>query len=433
MRMYDIIYKKRMGEPLTREEIEFAINGYVKDEIPDYQISALLMAICFNGMSKEETYNLTDIMMKSGDVVDLSSIEGICVDKHSTGGVGDKTTLIVAPIVAALNAKVAKMSGRGLGFTGGTVDKLESIPGYRTSLSSDEFLSNVRKCGVAVTGQSGNLAPADKKLYALRDVTATVDSIPLIASSIMSKKLASGADTIVLDVKTGNGAFMKTYEGSLALAEAMVDIGKGFGKNIRALITDMSAPLGMNIGNSLEVKEAITVLKGEGDEDLYGVCIALSANIISAAFGIEYSDAEEKCKNAIANGSALSKMKEWIAMQGGDVSYIDDPDKLPISPNKKDYFAKSSGYVAEIHAENVGVASMLLGAGRKTKDDVIDLGAGIVLKVKIGDYVDVNQPLATMYTSDSNRLNDCEKKLDMAFKILDNKFEKPKLIHTMIK
>ena len=433
MRMYDIIYKKRMGEPLTREEIEFAINGYVKDEIPDYQISALLMAICFNGMSKEETYNLTDIMMKSGDVVDLSSIDGICVDKHSTGGVGDKTTLIVAPIVAALNAKVAKMSGRGLGFTGGTVDKLESIPGYRTSLSSDEFLNNVRKCGVAVTGQSGNLAPADKKLYALRDVTATVDSIPLIASSIMSKKLASGADTIVLDVKTGNGAFMKTYEGSLALAEAMVDIGKGFGKNIRALITDMSAPLGMNIGNSLEVKEAITVLKGEGDEDLYGVCIALSANIISAAFGIEYSDAEEKCKNAIANGSALSKMKEWIAMQGGDVSYIDDPDKLPISPNKKDYFAKSSGYVAEIHAENVGVASMLLGAGRKTKDDVIDLGAGIVLKVKIGDYVDVNQPLATMYTSDSNRLNDCEKILDMAFKILDNKFEKPKLIHTMIK
>ena len=260
MRMYDIIYKKRMGEPLTREEIEFAINGYVKDEIPDYQISALLMAICFNGMSKEETYNLTDIMMKSGDVVDLSSIEGICVDKHSTGGVGDKTTLIVAPIVAALNAKVAKMSGRGLGFTGGTVDKLESIPGYRTSLSSDEFLNNVRKCGVAVTGQSGNLAPADKKLYALRDVTATVDSIPLIASSIMSKKLASGADTIVLDVKTGNGAFMKTYEGSLALAEAMVDIGKGFGKNIRALITDMSAPLGMNICNSLDVNEAITVL-----------------------------------------------------------------------------------------------------------------------------------------------------------------------------
>ena len=433
MRMYDIIYKKRMGETLTREEIEFTINGYVKGEIPDYQVSALLMAICFKGMTKEETYNLTDVMMKSGDLVDLSFIDGVCVDKHSTGGVGDKTTLIVAPIVAALNAKVAKMSGRGLGFTGGTVDKLESIPGYRTSLSSDEFLNNVRKCGIAVTGQSGNLAPADKKLYALRDVTATVDSIPLIASSIMSKKLASGADTIVLDVKTGNGAFMKTYEGSLALAEAMVEIGKGFNKNIRALITDMSAPLGMNIGNSLEVKEAITVLKGEGDEDLYGVCIALSANIISAAFGIEYSDAEEKCKNAIANGSALSKMKEWIAMQGGDVSYIDDPDKLPLSPIKKDYFAKNSGYVAEIHAENVGVASMLLGAGRKTKDDVIDLGAGIVLKVKIGDYVDANQPLATMYTSDSNRLNDCEKMLDRAFKLTQDKPEKAKIIHTIIK
>ena len=433
MRMYDIIYKKRMGKTLTREEIEFTINGYVKGEIPDYQVSALLMAICFKGMTNEETYNLTDIMMRSGDVVDLSSIDGVCVDKHSTGGVGDKTTLIVAPIVAALNAKVAKMSGRGLGFTGGTVDKLESIPGYRTSLSSDEFLDNVRKCGIAVTGQSGNLAPADKKLYALRDVTATVDSIPLIASSIMSKKLASGADTIVLDVKTGNGAFMKTYEGSLALAEAMVDIGKGFGKNIRALITDMSAPLGMNIGNSLEVKEAIEVLKGEGDKDLYDVCIALSANIISAAFGIEYSDAEKKCKNAIDNGSALEKMKEWVGMQGGDVSYIDNPEKLPIAPIKKEYYAKASGYVAEILAENVGVASMLLGAGRKTKDDIIDLGAGIVLKVKTGDYVDVNQPLATMYTSDSKKFNDCEKMLDMAFKISDNRFEKPKLIHTMIK
>ena len=249
----------------------------------------------------------------------------------------------------------------------------------------------------------------------------------------MSKKLASGADTIVLDVKTGNGAFMKTYEGSLALAEAMVEIGKGFNKNIRALITDMSAPLGMNIGNSLEVKEAIEMLKGEGDKDLYDVCIALSANIISAAFGIEYSEAEEKCKNAIANGSALEKMKEWVGMQGGDISYIDNPEKLPIAPIKKDYFAKNSGYVTEILAENVGVASMLLGAGRKTKDDIIDLGAGIVLKVKIGDYVDVNQPLATMYTSDSKKFNDCEKMLDMAFKISDNRFEKPKLIHTMIK
>ena len=433
MRMYDIIYKKRMGKALTREEIEFTINGYVNGEIPDYQVSALLMAICFKGMTRDETYNLTDIMMRSGDVVDLSSIDGVCVDKHSTGGVGDKTTLIVAPIVAALNAKVAKMSGRGLGFTGGTVDKLESIPGYRTSLSSDEFLDNVRKCGIAVTGQSGNLAPADKKLYALRDVTATVDSIPLIASSIMSKKLASGADTIVLDVKTGNGAFMKTYEGSLALAEAMVDIGKGFGKNIRALITDMSAPLGMNIGNSLEVKEAITVLKGGGDKDLYDVCIALSANIISAAFGIEYSEAEKKCKDAITNLSALEKMKEWVGMQGGDISYIDNPEKLPIAPIKKEYYAKASGYVAEILAENVGVASMLLGAGRKTKDDIIDLGAGIVLKVKIGDYVDVNQPLATMYTSDNKKFNDCEKMLDMAFEISDNRFEKPKLIHTMIK
>ena len=433
MRMYDIIYKKRMGEALTREEIEFVIDRYVKEEIPDYQISALLMAICFNGMSKEETYNLTDVMMKSGDLVDLSSIDGVCVDKHSTGGVGDKTTLIVAPIVASLGAKVAKMSGRGLGFTGGTVDKLESIPGYRTSISSDEFLDNVRKCGIAVTGQSGNLCPADKKLYALRDVTATVDSIPLIASSIMSKKLASGADTIVLDVKTGNGAFMKTYDGSYALAEAMVEIGKGFNKNIRALITDMNAPLGKSIGNSLEVIEAIEVLSGNGDQDLYDVCIALSANIISASFNMEYSDAEKKCKDAISSGAALDKMREWVAMQGGDVAYIDNPKKLFVSPVKKDYCIKASGYVSEIHAENVGIASMLLGAGRKTKNDIIDLGAGIVLKVKVGEYVDENQPIATMYTSDSAKLEDCEKMLDKAFKLTKEKPKKAKLIHTIIK
>ena len=432
MRMYDIIYKKRMGNELTHDEIKFAVNGYVNGEIPDYQMSALLMAICFQGMTGSETFNLTELMMKSGDIVDLSSIDSISVDKHSTGGVGDKTTLIVAPIVASLGAKVAKMSGRGLGFTGGTVDKLESIPGYRTSLSPTEFLDNVRKCGIAVTGQSGNLAPADKKLYALRDVTATVDSIPLIASSIMSKKLASGADTIVLDVKTGNGAFMKTLDGSYALARAMVDIGKSFNKNMRALITDMSAPLGMNVGNSLEVKEAVEVLSGKGDPDLYEICIALSASIISAAFKLEYTEAESRCKNAISNGSALSKMKEWISMQGGDVTYIDNPEKLYISPIKVDYLSKTEGYVSEINAESVGIGSMLLGAGRKTKDDVIDLGAGIVLKSKIGHYVKKGQVLATMYTSNKDLVSQCEKMLDSAFLITDTKPQPTKLIHAII-
>ncbi len=432
MRMYDIIYKKRMGNELTRDEIKFAVNGYVNGEIPDYQMSALLMAICFQGMKDSETFNLTELMMKSGDVVDLSSIDGITVDKHSTGGVGDKTTLIVAPIVASLGAKVAKMSGRGLGFTGGTVDKLESIPGYRTSLSPTEFLDNVRKCGIAVTGQSGNLAPADKKLYALRDVTATVDSIPLIASSIMSKKLASGADTIVLDVKTGNGAFMKTLDGSYALARAMVDIGKSFNKNMRALITDMSAPLGMNIGNSLEVKEAVEVLSGKGDPDLYEICIALSASIISAVFKLEYTEAESRCKNAISNGSALSKMKEWISMQGGDATYIDNPERLYTSPIKVDYLSKTEGYVSEINAESVGIGSMLLGAGRKTKDDIIDLGAGIVLKSKIGQYVKKGQALATMYTSNKDLVSQCEKMLDSAFLITDIKPQPTKLIHAII-
>ena len=432
MRMYDIIYKKRMGNELTYEEIKFAVNGYVNGEIPDYQMSALLMAICFQGMKDSETFNLTELMMKSGDIVDLSSIDGITVDKHSTGGVGDKTTLIVAPIVASLGAKVAKMSGRGLGFTGGTVDKLESIPGYRTSLSPTEFLDNVRKCGVAVTGQSGNLAPADKKLYALRDVTATVDSIPLIASSIMSKKLASGADTIVLDVKTGNGAFMKTLDGSYALARAMVDIGKSFNKNMRALITDMRAPLGMNVGNSLEVKEAVEVLSGKGDPDLYEICIALSASIISAAFKLEYTEAESRCKNAISNGSALSKMKEWVSMQGGDVTYIDNPEKLYTSPIKVDYLSKTEGYVSEINAESVGIGSILLGAGRKTKDDIIDLGAGIVLKSKIGQYVKKGQALATMCTSNKDLVSQCEKMLDNAFLITDIKPQPAKLIHAII-
>lgn len=433
MRMYDIIYKKRMGSPLSREEIDYLVCGYSRGDIPDYQMSALLMAICFSSMNKEETLYLTDAMLRSGDTVDLSSVDGICADKHSTGGVGDKTTLIVAPIVASLGIKIAKMSGRGLGFTGGTVDKLESIPGYKTSLSTEEFLSTVREKGICVVGQSGNLAPADKKLYALRDVTATVDSIPLIASSIMSKKLASGANTIVLDVKTGNGAFMKSKEASVALARAMVEIGKGFGKNMRALITNMNEPLGCNIGNSLEVIEAIQVLKGKCKGDLYTLCVELAANMVSASLGIEHGAAIKRCKDAIESGRALEKMKEWISSQGGDSSYIDNESKLTVAPFKKELKAPRNGYIKAIYAEAVGEASMLLGAGRRTKDDIIDLGAGIELKVKIGHSVKENQVLAILYSSDEELFDSAIEKLNKAIEYSSEPVEKEPLIYETVK
>ena len=432
MRMYDIIYKKRMGNELTREEIDYFVRGYTNGDIPDYQISALLMAICFSSMNKNETLYLTDAMLRSGDTVDLSSIDGICADKHSTGGVGDKTTLIVAPIVSSLGVKIAKMSGRGLGFTGGTVDKLESIDGYKTSLSSSEFLSVVKENGICVVGQSGNLAPADKKLYALRDVTATVDSIPLIASSIMSKKLASGADTIVLDVKTGSGAFMKSKDDSLALARAMVEIGKGFGKNVRALITNMDEPLGYNIGNSLEVMEAIQILKGYKKNDLYTLCIELSANMVSASLGIDINTTRELCVNSVESGNALCKMKEWITAQGGDSSLIDDEERLTVSPYKRELLAERDGYISKICAETVGEASMLLGAGRKTKDDEIDLGAGIVLKVKIGHSVRKNEPLALLYSSDESLFLSATEKLSKAFAYSDDPPKKEPLIYETV-
>ncbi len=433
MRMYDIIYKKRMGKALSKEEIDYFVEGYTKGDIPDYQISALLMAICFSSMNKEETLYLTDAMLRSGDTVDLSSIDGICADKHSTGGVGDKTTLIVAPIVSSLGVKIAKMSGRGLGFTGGTVDKLEAINGYRTSLSTEEFLSTVRKTGVCVVGQSGNLAPADKKLYALRDVTATVDSIPLIASSIMSKKLASGADAIVLDVKTGNGAFMKTKNGSEALARAMVEIGKGFGKNVRALITNMDEPLGSNIGNSLEVIEAIQVLKGIKKEDLYTLCIELSANMVSASRGIDVDTARDMCVKSVESGNAINKMKEWICAQGGDPSYIDDESKLRVAPFKRELLAEQDGFISAIYAEAVGEASMLLGAGRRTKDDIIDLGAGITLEVKVGHSVKENQTIAVLYSSNEGLFDSAVKKLKEAIVYSNNPVKKAPLIYETIK
>lgn len=433
MRMYDIIYKKRMGKALSREEIDYFVSGYTKGDIPDYQISALLMAICFSSMNKEETLYLTDAMLRSGDTVDLSSVDGICADKHSTGGVGDKTTLIIAPIVASLGIKIAKMSGRGLGFTGGTVDKLESIKGYRTSLSSEEFLSTVTKNGICVVGQSGNLAPADKKLYALRDVTATVDSIPLIASSIMSKKLASGADTIVLDVKTGNGAFMKTGEDSEALARAMVDIGKGFGKNVRALITNMDEPLGSNIGNSLEVIEAIRILKGMEKGNLYSLCIELSANMVSASLGIDIEAARCKCIKAVENGSAINKMKEWVSAQGGNPDFIDDESLFTVAPYKRELLAERDGYISAVRADAVGEASMLLGAGRRTKEDTIDLGAGIELKAKIGHFVKKNQPIAVLYASHESLFDSAVKKLKEAFIYSANPTEKSPLIYKTIK
>ena len=432
MRMYDIIYKKRLGDALTKEEIDFAVSGFVSGDVPDYQMSALAMAICFNGMSANETFYLTDAMMRSGDIVNLERFDGLCVDKHSTGGVGDKTTLIVAPIVACLGARVAKMSGRGLGHTGGTVDKLEALDGYRTSLSSEEFLEQVERVGIAVTGQSGNLVPADKKLYALRDVTATVDSIPLIASSIMSKKLASGAHSIVLDVKCGSGAFMKNEDDATSLAKAMVEIGESFGRNVRALITDMSVPLGSFVGNSLEVYEAIQVLSGKGEKALSEICIALASNMISMALEINIDEATKMVENAISSGLALAKFKEWIGAQGGDTSKIDDPVSLLGAKYKLEYKSRGDGFIYEIDAEGVGIASMLLGAGRAKKDDIIDPLAGIELRVSYGDYVKKGDTLALLYSSDASLFESACERLDASFKLSDEKPSEKALIKKII-
>ena len=417
MNIYDIIYKKRLGNALSREEIDFFISEYACGGVADYQASALLMAICIQGMNKDETFYLTDAMMRSGDIIDLSPLGDFTVDKHSTGGVGDKTTLIVAPIVASLGCKVAKMSGRGLGHTGGTVDKLESISGYKSSLSSQDFLSQVERVGIAVTGQSGNLAPADKKLYALRDVTATVDSIPLIASSIMSKKLASGAKSIVLDVKCGNGAFMKDKESALALGRAMIDIGNAFSRNVRVLVTNMDMPLGFYVGNSLEVYEAVSVLSGKSRGALYEICVALASNMVSLAFNISKDDAKAKVLNAISSGNALSKMKEWIRAQGGDASFINHPEMLLNAPYSMELKALSSGFISKILAKAVGEASMALGAGRVKKDDEIDLLAGIKLNVTVGDYVSCGDTLCTLYSSSETGFVSALSILESAFEI----------------
>ncbi len=417
MRMYDLILKKRRGKELSSEEIAFFIRGYTSGNIPDYQAAALCMAICFRGMTDAECSALTLHMMHSGDTVDLSAFP-YTADKHSTGGVGDKTSLILAPTAASLGLSVAKMSGRGLGHTGGTIDKLESIPGFNTALSPEAFMAQVKKIGVAIVGQTGNLAPADKKLYALRDVTATVDSIPLIASSIMSKKLAAGAETIVLDVKYGSGAFMKEPEDAVALSTAMVKIGKANGRKTVALITDMDFPLGKNIGNSLEVIEAVQVLRGQIKGDLYTVSVELCANMLSSAKGLPLDEARAAVEESIASGKAYDTFKKWIEAQGGDVSVIEE-DRLEVGQCQRNVLAKADGYLLGLDAEKVGQAACLLGAGRMTKDEYPDLSAGIVLQVSRNAKVKKGDVLATLYASDETRLNGAEKAFDEAVSLAD--------------
>ena len=409
MTMYELIQAKRRGEAHDREALEALVRGITDGSIPDYQLSAWLMAVCFRGMDARETADLTACMAASGDSVDLSAFGTLSVDKHSTGGVGDKTTLILAPLVASLGGKVAKMSGRGLGHTGGTIDKLESIPGFRTSLSPEEFFAQVEEIGVAVVGQTGNLAPADKKLYALRDVTATVDSIPLIASSVMSKKLAAGAHSIVLDVKVGSGAFMKTKEEGEALARAMVDIGRSCGRRMRALVTNMDLPLGCAIGNALEVAEAIEILQGGGCPKLRKICLELAANMHALAHDIPTDRAAQEVKDALDSGRALAKFAEWIAAQGGHPACAKDPRALGEAPHRFVLCADRDGYLSAMDAEGIGRAAMLLGAGRAAKDDVIDPLAGIRLSATVGDKLAKGDPIATLYTSDEGRFAAAER------------------------
>lgn len=431
MRMVDIIEKKRDGQELTTAEINFFIEGYTKGEIPDYQASALAMAIYFQDMNDRERADLTRAMVESGDTIDLSAIDGIKVDKHSTGGVGDTTTLVLAPLVASLGVPVAKMSGRGLGHTGGTIDKLESIAGFHVELTREQFIDLVNRDKVAVIGQSGNLTPADKKLYALRDVTGTVNSIPLIASSIMSKKIAAGADAIVLDVKTGDGAFMKTQEDAKELAHAMVRIGNHVGRKTIAIISDMSQPLGFAIGNALEVKEAIETLQGKGPKDLTELVLTLGSQMVILAGKAKTSEeAKEMLLDAIHSGKALAKFKEFLANQGGDASIVDDLTKLPQAKYKIELPAKQSGYISRMVADEIGVASMILGAGRATKEDVIDLAVGLVLHKKVGDKVEEGESILTIYSNREN-VEDVKQKLYDNIFIADTAIA-PTLIHTVI-
>ena len=408
MRMIDIIEKKKQNEELGKKELEFFVNGVVDESIPDYQVSAFLMAVYFNGMTKKETAEFTLLMAKSGDMADLSSVKGYKVDKHSTGGVGDKTSLIVVPVVASLGIKVAKMSGRGLGHTGGTIDKLESIPGYNTSLTTEEFFRVVNEAGSSIVGQTGNFAPCDKKLYALRDVTATVDSIPLIAASIMSKKLASGADGIVLDVKTGSGAFAKTEAMAEELAKTMVSIGEHAGRDVRAVITDMDRPLGHAIGNNIEVIEAVKTLLGEGPDDLREVSIELASNMTAMAKKISFSEAKALVTDAIDNKKAFNSFCRMVKAQGGDISYLEDTDKFPKAEYTYEFKAEKDGFILNMDTYKIGVAASALGAGRETKESVIDFTAGIYMLKKTGDRVEKGEVIAEFYTNKKDSLKSAE-------------------------
>ncbi|WP_404442668.1 pyrimidine-nucleoside phosphorylase [Sutcliffiella horikoshii] len=432
MRMVDLIQKKRDGKELTTDEIQFIVKGFTDGSIPDYQMSAFSMAIFFQGMSDQERADLTMAMVHSGDTIDLSAIEGIKVDKHSTGGVGDTTTLVLAPLVAAVGVPVAKMSGRGLGHTGGTIDKLESVPGFHVEIDNQEFIDYVNKNKVAVIGQSGNLTPADKKLYALRDVTATVNSIPLIASSIMSKKIAAGADAIVLDVKTGAGAFMKDLDEAKKLAKAMVDIGNNVGRRTMAVISDMSQPLGFAIGNALEIKEAIDTLRGEGPKDLEELCLELgSYMVLLAEKASTLEEARGMLEEVIRSGAAIETLKTFLEAQGGDASVVDNPEKLPQAKHVVELEAKEAGVVSEIVADSVGTAAMLLGAGRATKDSEIDLAVGIVLRKKIGDKVEAGESLATIHSNQED-LTKVKEALYESIKVVNGDVKVPPLVYDTI-
>ena len=432
MRMVDIIIKKRTKQELTKKEIDFVIENYTKNIIPDYQMSSLAMAILFNGMNARETADLTNAMMYSGDIVDLSSINGVKVDKHSTGGVGDKTSLVLGPLVASLGAKVAKMSGRGLGHTGGTLDKMESIPGLTIELSEEQFIKQVNDIGIAIMGQTSELVPADKKLYSLRDVTGTVESIPLIASSIMSKKLATGSDTICLDVKYGSGAFCKTVEDARVLAKAMVEIGTHLNRDTKAIISNMNEPLGLAIGNILEVKEAVNTLKGNGPKDLVDLCLyAGSIMLVQAKFYKSKEEAKEALLEVLNNGKAYEKLKEFIAYQGGDISYLDNLDKFETSKYEHKIYAKESGYIKDIVALDLGVAAMKLGAGRATKEDVIDYTAGLILNKKVGDKIEKGELLISCYTNKEN-VNEVLKEIENAFTITSEYVAKEDIIKDYI-
>ena len=434
MRMYDLIIKKRNGQTLTQEEIEYMISEYTADRIPDYQMSAMMMAIYFRGMSEEETLHLTMAMAHSGEMLDLSGIQGVKVDKHSTGGVGDKTSLALTPMVAACGVKIAKMSGRGLGHTGGTIDKLESFPGFSTEISVDEFIQHVNEIGISIMGQTKDLAPADKKLYALRDVTATVDQMSLIASSIMSKKLAAGADAIVLDVKTGSGAFMKTREDSMALAKEMVQLGNNAGKKTIAVVSDMDQPLGCAVGNALEVREAIDTLNGKGPEDFTHLVMTLgSYMLIAGEKAKDESEAKKMLTEVIRNGSALRKLAEFVKAQGGDESYVYDPDKLPVAAICKPLLSPMEGYIQKIICDEVGICSLILGGGRETKESRIDLSVGIRLKKKVGDRVNKGEVLAEVYANDEKKLADAMIRLQNAYRIGNEKMPARDVILDVIK